>query len=142
MGEVFIHIDQETGAILRVEQKLDAKHRKVFSEKTKGEVSFNMLRLADQMGYERVEKLRGRAEKLRVLEQEISEWCRTDEPERIVTLEPIGNLFHDDPKVVSALLEHRDTFQRFIPMLIELWEKPEESVCSINCSGVIFECYH
>jgi hypothetical protein len=142
MGELIIHIDQETGAILRVEQKLDKKHRKVFLEKSEDEVSFNMLKLATKPGYERVEKLRRRAEKLRVLEQEISEWCRTDEPERIVTLEPIGNLFHDDPKVVRALLEHRDTFKRFVPMLIELWEKPGKSVCSMSCSGVIFECYH
>jgi len=142
MGELIIHIDQETGAILRVEQKLDAKHKKVFSEKPEKEVSFNMLRLTDQMGYQRVEKLRERVEKLRELEQEISKWCRTDEPERIVTLEPIGNLFHDDPKVVRALLEHRDTFQRFVPLPVELWERRQNTVCSINCAGVIFECYH
>lgn len=142
MGELIIHIDQETGTVLRVEQKLDAKDKRIFSEKSRNEVSFNMLRLAEQVHYQRVEKLQKRVQRLRDIEKEISQWCCTKDPEYIVTLEPLGNLFHDDPEVVKAILEHRDTFQRFVSLPVELWEKRGNTVCTVDCAGVPYECYH
>ena len=142
MGELIIRIDQATGAVLQVEQKLNSNDKEVLSKKIGKEPLFNMLRMADQKDYQRVERLSEKLEKLREIEKVILHWCRSDERELVIPLVVLGNLYHSDPKVVRKLLEHRDTFKRFIPLPIELWERPGNTVCTMNCAGVIIECCH
>ena len=105
MGELIIHIDQESGAVLKVEQKLDDAQKEAL--------------LNDQKTFSREQIDQG-----------------------IVPLRPIGNLYHGSPSKRLRLKEHRDGFQRIMTLPVELWEKKGNTICSINCGGVIYRCYH
>ena len=105
MGELIIHIDQKSGAVLRVEQKLDDAQKEAL--------------LSDQKTFSREQIDHG-----------------------IVTLRPRGNLYHGSPSKILRLKEHRDGFQRIVALPVELWEKEGNTICSINCGGVIYRCFH
>lgn len=135
MGELIIHIDQESGAVTKVEQKLDANDKDVLSEKQKMDVSFSM---ATAIGESERQTMAG----LQAAERKISEWLCSYEENCIVTLPPVGNLYQSSPKIVNVILKHRDTFHRHIPLPVELWEKKGRSVCSIIIGGVLHVCYN
>lgn len=135
MGELIIHIDQASGAVLKVAQKFDHKDKKVFLEKQKKDVSFGIASMIDELKQQTVADLQA-------VEGKIKEWLHSHEEDCIVTLPPIGNLYRDDTKIVNAILKHRDTFHRFIPLPVELWEKKGQSVCSMVCGGVLTVCIH
>lgn len=135
MGELIIHIDQESGAVVKVEQKLDAKVKKALLEKQDKDIPLGLANIIDATKQHIVAKCQ-------TAERIISEWLCSKEEECVVTLDPIGNLYLDDPKTVNALLMHRDTFHRFIPLPVELWEIRNNTVCSMICGGALYVCYH
>lgn len=125
MGELIIHIDQETGAVLKVRQKLDDKQKKVLEKSPK-----EFIRLQKETGLITEEQ-----------EQEIQNRIEEQIESGVVTLPPLGNLYHGDPKVVRKLLEHRDTFQRIVNLPVELWQKKGNTICTIIVGGVPRKCH-
>lgn len=105
MGELIIHIDQTSGKVLKVQQKLDSNQQESL--------------LKDQQG------------------------CTKEEIEKgIVTLSPMGNIYWDNSEEIIEIKKHRDTFDRIVSLPVELWEKKDNTVCTIVIGGVAHKCYH
>jgi hypothetical protein len=144
MGELIIHIDQESGAVIKAAQILDSTVKEILETK----IASNPTYLDDLIPTIIIEELersdpdaaaQWEADKLK-----INEWLSIDGEciSLTVTLPPLGNLFRSAPSLVEELLKIRDEFQRFIPLPVELWEKPGNTVCTINVGGVIHRCVH
>lgn len=105
MGELIVHIDQKSGAVLKVQQKLDREQRETLHGKK------------CEFSQEQIER-------------------------GVVDLPALGNLYHGSSEEVLELLKHRDTFQRFVQLPVELWEKDGNTVCTIVIGGVPYRCVH
>ena len=135
MGELIIHIDQESGAVVKVEQKLYSKEKKALQEKQDKAMPVSLANIIDVVKQHIVAEFQA-------TERKISEWLCSKEEECTMTLHPMGNLYLDDPQTVNAILKHRDTFDRFIPLPVELWEVRNNTVCSMICGGALYVCNH
>ncbi len=61
---------------------------------------------------------------------------------KVIDLEPAGDLYADNREKALELREWRDTFDRFIPLPLELWEKKGNTICTIIIGGRVYKCQH
>ena len=144
MGELIIRIDQETGAVLKVAQKLDSNVRKILKDKLSIEPEYLDKLISINIRKELERSDPDAARQLEATMSKIKEWL--DQGEQCdsitVTLPPLGNLYNSKPFLVKELLEIRDRFERFVPLPLELWQKKGNTVCKMECGGVTHVCVH
>jgi hypothetical protein len=126
MGELIIHIDQATGSVLKVQQKLDDKQKEMLANSPD----------------EFVEQQKETNLITEEQEQEIQSCIQEQIEGGVVTLPPLGNIDHGDDEEVGKLLKHRDRFEKIENFPLELWKLRGRTICSINVGGIIRKCYH
>ena len=126
MGELIIHIDQATGEVLKVQQKLDDKQKEMLAKSP--EEFVKRQKETDLVTEEQ--------------EQEIQSCIQEQIKNGVVTLPPLGNIDQGDDEEVGKLLKHKDRFEEFVNFPVELWKLRSRTICSIKIHGVIHRCYH
>ncbi len=139
MGELIIHIDQESGAVVHVYQKLFYDDKIALRNKTEDEEEKQLLK--DILAELRESNPTAADENERV-DEEIQQWLELKDDTITVELPIIGDLYNSSRRLVRLLKKFRDKFDRIVSVPVEIWEKSGNTVCSAKIGGSLRRCRH
>jgi hypothetical protein len=139
MGELIIHIDQHSGAVLKVEQTLTKEDKEALLKKEENkEETFILSKIKKTLE----DLYPERAKKNKEVDQKFVTWLESTDESFTVELPPLGDPYNDDPELVKWLKAHKYTFDRIVTLPVELWERKGNTICTVNIGGVARRCRH
>jgi hypothetical protein len=140
MGELIIHIDQDSGAVTKVVQTFKDKEAIMQNfdcgqYEEENEILLKISNVLKELDPERYKRNK-------LVYEEIKEWLKSNDELLSLKLPPLGDIYNDHPAIVRLLKAWRDRFDRIIPVPVELWEIADNTVCTVRVGGTIRRCIH